>query len=378
MSNKIQLQTNNAQLDDIIARVNAAKDTAASLPEAGGGAPVIEKDVNFYDYDGTLLYSYTVEEVQALTELPTPKSPDPDYLVFQEWNWSLEELKELNDVMDVGANYQTVDGKTKLFLTIDDEKLLTVALRFRWNQTIDWGDGTVTNAGENETSTHTYSALGKYVISCSGWDSAIACTLGESLGALALRKAYIGNNISTCSFNGCSNLESISMPNSGKITAYSYSDAFYHTFLSFIAFPKPAEAFAYYSFRDISYKAISFPPTVDRFENQSFYSGNPVTTRLIMPPNLTKIGTYVFYGYARLRKITIPSSVTAIGGQAFRYCSSLYEIHMKPTTPPTLGDTTAFANGYANRVIYVPKGCLEAYQTATNWSTYASQMREEE
>ncbi len=36
MSNKTQLQTNNTTLDYLISRVNAAKDVAASLPEAGG------------------------------------------------------------------------------------------------------------------------------------------------------------------------------------------------------------------------------------------------------------------------------------------------------------------------------------------------------
>ena len=38
MSNKTQLQTNNTALDALITRVNAAKDTAASLPEAGGSS----------------------------------------------------------------------------------------------------------------------------------------------------------------------------------------------------------------------------------------------------------------------------------------------------------------------------------------------------
>ena len=38
MSNKTQLQSNNTALDALIARVNAAKDTAASLPSAGGGS----------------------------------------------------------------------------------------------------------------------------------------------------------------------------------------------------------------------------------------------------------------------------------------------------------------------------------------------------
>lgn len=37
MSNKTQLQTNNTDLDALIARVNAAKDTASSLPDAGSG-----------------------------------------------------------------------------------------------------------------------------------------------------------------------------------------------------------------------------------------------------------------------------------------------------------------------------------------------------
>lgn len=42
MSNKTQLQTNNTTLDDYIARINAAKETAASLPEAGSGGGSVE------------------------------------------------------------------------------------------------------------------------------------------------------------------------------------------------------------------------------------------------------------------------------------------------------------------------------------------------
>lgn len=40
MSNKQQLQENNTTLDDYIARINAAKETAAGLPEAGGSGEV--------------------------------------------------------------------------------------------------------------------------------------------------------------------------------------------------------------------------------------------------------------------------------------------------------------------------------------------------
>lgn len=42
MSNKTQLQTNNATLDSYITRINAVKDIAASLPEAGSGGGSVE------------------------------------------------------------------------------------------------------------------------------------------------------------------------------------------------------------------------------------------------------------------------------------------------------------------------------------------------
>lgn len=40
--------------------------------QAGGGTSgtTSAKDVNFYDYDGTLLHAYTLDEVHALTSLP--------------------------------------------------------------------------------------------------------------------------------------------------------------------------------------------------------------------------------------------------------------------------------------------------------------------
>lgn len=42
MSNKTQLQTNNASLDGYISRIQAAKEVAATLPEAGGGGNAVE------------------------------------------------------------------------------------------------------------------------------------------------------------------------------------------------------------------------------------------------------------------------------------------------------------------------------------------------
>lgn len=53
---------------------------------------VIERnDVNFFDYDGTLLYSYTWEEAKNLTELPP--LPTHEGLDVREWNYTLEDIK---------------------------------------------------------------------------------------------------------------------------------------------------------------------------------------------------------------------------------------------------------------------------------------------
>jgi len=55
----------------------------------GGSAP--EKDVNFIDYDGTILYSYTAAEFANLSALPA--NPTHSGLTAQGWNWSLSDAK---------------------------------------------------------------------------------------------------------------------------------------------------------------------------------------------------------------------------------------------------------------------------------------------
>lgn len=78
-----------------------------------GDDDVAVKDVNFRDYNGTVLYSYTVEEASALTELPP--LPTHEGLVCQGWNWTLADIKEMGRAVEVGAMYITDDGKTRIY-----------------------------------------------------------------------------------------------------------------------------------------------------------------------------------------------------------------------------------------------------------------------
>ena len=82
------------------------------------------------------------------------------------------------------------------------------------------------------------------------------------------------------------------------------------------------------------------------------------------------------YSCGLYNSITLPASFKYVGTLCFSNCRSLYEWHFLSTTPPTLASTNAFDNmtDFEGKKIYVPSSALTAYQTASNWSTYASYM----
>ena len=81
----------------------------------------IEKDVNFIDYDGQILYSYTAQEFLNLTELP--ENPIHIGLTSQGWNWTLSDAKAYVTIYNklwIGQMYITSDGKTRIYIHLDD------------------------------------------------------------------------------------------------------------------------------------------------------------------------------------------------------------------------------------------------------------------
>ena len=69
--------------------------------------------------------------------------------------------------------------------------------------------------------------------------------------------------------------------------------------------------------------------------------------------------------------VTVPSTVTYLRVACFYNCSSLQEIVMLPTTPPTQG--LNWCENTNNCPIYVPDDSLTEYQTS--WSTLASRIQ---
>ena len=87
-----------------------------------------------------------------------------------------------------------------------------------------------------------------------------------------------------------------------------------------------------------------------------------------MPEGLETIESRAFENQQKVSKITIPSTVTAIGDSVFIFSDSLRVIVSKIKDPSqvkyaeSLFDKTEFY-----RVLYVPKGSLAAYESSPYW-----------
>jgi hypothetical protein len=146
--------------------------------------------------------------------------------------------------------------------------------------------------------------------------------------------------------------------------------------------------------------SVILPSTLTAINSSSFW-GCSSLSGVTLPNDLTYIGNDAFRECSSLTSITIPDRVQTIGGLAFyectsltsvvigtgftgttnpghsfQYCSNLQTVMVRATTPPTIDtfffDSTPIANG--NGTIYVPSASVNAYKTATGWSTYSDRI----
>lgn len=395
-------------------------DAIANLPSGGSDVnPTAAKNaVTFYDYDGTIRYSYTAEEFLALTEMPP--LPRQQGLICQEWNWSYEDAIEYvteYGILDVGATYITDDGKTRLYIRIAAEGRMDVPLYFQQTVangvTINWGDGsateTLSGTGKVNT-THRYSSIGDYMISL---DVAEGCTsvLGHStlnysvMGDTSnnikvycnmLQKVEIGTNVTTIgayAFYYCYSLSSVTIPSSCAIFGAS-AFHFDESLISIIIPSGVTSAPLNLAYGCYSLTTIVMPNSVTSFGNSTCRQCSSLSS--IILPRLTSIQDYVFQECHSLSSIVIPNSITEIRLQTFINCFSLSSIAIPPsvtsiqasafnncygmafydfshhTAVPTLANTNAFSNIPSDCKIIVPDNLYNEWIAATNWSTYAS------
>ena len=337
--------------------VSAAID---SIQASGGG--IEHKDVNFYDYDGTLLHSYTIEEASSLTSLPT--LPSHDGLICQGWNYDLETIKSYGRSVDIGAIYITDDGKTRLYIDTGSGVVTDVTIRYGYTGTngvtIDWGDGTSETATDvgYVTKTHRYENTGDYIISLDssnnitlGYNDSDSCMFLNNFNSSRLKKVEIGSNVKILnpySFQYCRALSSISIPNS--VTSIEYG-AFYYCY---------------------TLSSVSIPNSVTSIGGNAFNYCSALSS-VNMSNSITSIEYGMFTTCYTLSSISIPNSVTNIGNSAFSGSGiNLYDFSSH-TSVPTLG-SNVFKSVPSGFEIRVPAALYDEWVAATNWSTYASNI----
>ena len=232
----------------------------------------------------------------------------------------------------VDVNVASAQKGAKLWVDVQDGE--TVSLNIHGNTPVaDWGDG------ESGGTSHTYKYGGLKVIT----------VVGSEFGAYALGQSSSSHNMNLLA-----------------VEYFAESTSF-------------SSIFAYCD------KLESLSITADagalRSSDTQMFANNANLKYLHLADGMPVISTTMFYRCPSLTTVTIPSTITTIGSNAFGACTSLSVVHVLPTVPPSLGSAYVFNNNAANRIIYVPysddHSIITAYQSATNWSNYASAMQEE-
>ena len=285
------------------------------------------KAVNFHDYDGTILYSFTVDEAAALTELPP--LPEHSGLICQGWNWSLDDIKAMGRAVEVGAIYITDDGKTRIYIHLEDGRTSPMlGCCPNGTVTVDWGDGTepdtltgTSTSAVKWTPTHEYGAAGDYVIKLS-----VSGSVGFAGSSSSNQYSYLLRYLSS-------------------------ADARNQVYQNAI-------------------QKVELGDGVTSIGSFAFYNCSSLSS-ITIPSGVTSIGNYAFYNCSSLSSITIPDSVTSIGSKTFYNCTGVrYYDFTHHTAVPTLSNTDAFTGIAADCEIRVPAALADEWKAATNWTTY--------
>ena len=311
-----------------------------------GSTTVLNPALVLWDWEGTKLAEYSAEDVLAFTELPAPSTlpayadVDHDLMAFQEWNWSLADIKtwvqgHRNTALDIEAFYTTTDGQNHNYFITPRTTSTKRAYKAKLGDASALSQSIYTDAYPL-----TYISIPVGVTS-----------LGSNifLNAISLMHIGIPNSVASIwghTFGSCQTCNRIILP--GALLRINNG------------------AFAGCS----SIRKICLPYSLTIIGEQSFYECSSLS-EIAIPNGVTTIGNQAFYDCCSMPKINIPKTTESIGDSAFSYCYCLYDILNE--SKAALANANAFDSLPSQYRIYVPRADLSWFETATNWSTIYAQ-----
>ena len=167
-------------------------------------------------------------------------------------------------------------------------------------------------------------------------------------------------------FSWCSSLTSVDIPNSvTSIGAYTFSGC---SSLTSITIPNSVTSIGYEAFKSCSsLTSMTIPNSVTSIGEDAFLNCSSLTSVIL---DMSSIPANLFPQSTALQNITFGENVTSIASGAFNNYSFLQNVTCLATNPPTIADNTVFP--YPNiATLTVPCGTLEAYSSATSfWNMF--------
>ena len=109
--------------------------------------------------------------------------------------------------------------------------------------------------------------------------------------------------------------------------------------------------------------SITIPNSVTRIAS-SVFCGCERLRSITIPNSVTSIGRGTFQGCKRLTSITIPESVTSIGDEAFYDCTYLTSVTILSVSPPVHSWIVFFNHDKTYQgTLHVLPGCKENYKS---------------
>lgn len=191
------------------------------------------------------------------------------------------------------------------------------------------------------------------------------------MGMKSLKEVILTDNVTSIgehAFEECSNLTSITIPNS--VTSIGGSAFINCNNLTYVNIPNSVKSIGSWAFSG----CVNLP-VVNNCRYADTYLVEVVNKKVstcIIKDGTRFIGDSSFENYSDLTSITIPNSVTSIGMFAFSGCYNLTEVKCLVENVPSTSSWTFDECPLFNCTLYVPKNSLNSYKSTSPWSEFGN------